>query len=169
MAALLSGRYDLSRTALLITQTGGGCRATNYISFIRRALEKAGFGHIPVISLSFGLEKNSGFKLSLPLAYKGIYVVVIGDLLMRLINATRPYEAEPGSTDALYQKWRNICVEEIRKKTFSRRKVKKLIKNIVHEFDTLPRKHFTKPRVGVVGEILVKFSPMANNHITDLL
>ena len=169
MAALLSGKYDLSRTALLITQTGGGCRATNYISFIRRALEKAGFGQIPVISLSLGLEKNSGFKLSLPLIYKGIYAVVIGDLMMRLINATRPYEAEPGSTDALYQKWRNICVEEIRKTTFSRRKVKKLIKNIVHEFDTLPRKHVTKPRVGVVGEILVKFSPMANNHITDLL
>lgn len=169
MAALLSGKYDLSRTALLITQTGGACRATNYIGFIRRALDKAGFGHIPVISLSYGLEKNSGFKFTLPILYKGIYSIVLGDLLMRLINATRPYEAVKGSTDELYQKWRDICVEEIHKKTFGRRKVKQLVKKIVHEFDTLPRNHVVKPRVGIVGEILVKFSPMANNHITDLL
>ena len=169
MAALLSGKYDLSRTALLITQTGGACRATNYISFIRRALEKAGFGHIPVISLSVGLEKNSGFHVTPRLFYKGIYAIVLGDLFMRLINATRPYEAEPGSTNALYEKWREICIEEIRKKTFGRRKVKQLVKEIVREFDNLPRSHVVKPRVGVVGEILVKFSPMANNHITDLL
>ena len=169
MAALLSGKYDLSRTALMITQTGGGCRATNYISFIRRALAKAGFGHIPVISLSIGLEKNSGFHYTLPLVHKGIYAIVLGDLFMRLINATRPYEAEPGSTDALYEKWRAVCIEEIQKKSFGRRKVKKLCKDIVREFDALPRKRVVKPRVGVVGEILVKFSPMANNHITDLL
>ncbi len=170
MDALLSGEYDINKTALLITQTGGGCRATNYIGFIRRALKKAGMDHVPVISLSaLGLEKNSGFKLTLKIIYKGIYAVVLGDLFMRLIYATRPYEAVPGSTEALYQKWREICIEEIKKPGFGRRVTKKLINNIVKEFDALPRKNVVKPRVGVVGEILVKFSPMANNHIIDML
>ncbi len=170
MEALLSGEYDINKTALLITQTGGGCRATNYIGFIRRALDKAGMGHVPVISLSAqGFEKNSGFKITLKILNKGIYAVVLGDLFMRLIYATRPYEAVPGSTDALYQKWREICIEEIKKPGFGRHVTKKLIKNIVKDFDTLPRKNIIKPRVGVVGEILVKFSPMANNHIIDIL
>lgn len=170
MDALLSGEYDINKTALLITQTGGGCRATNYIGFIRRALKKAGMDHVPVISLSaLGLEKNSGFKLTLKMIYKGIYAVILGDLLMRLIYSTRPYEAVAGSTDALYQKMREKCIEEINKPTFGRRAVKKLVKIIVKEFDTLPRKNIIKPRVGVVGEILVKFSPMANNKIIELL
>ncbi|MCF0143312.1 MAG: 2-hydroxyacyl-CoA dehydratase, partial [Parasporobacterium sp.] len=169
MDALNSGKYDLNRTALLITQTGGGCRASNYIGFIRRALKKAGMEQIPVISLSLGLEKNSGFKISLPLIKKGMYAIVIGDVFMKVLYATRPYEKIKGSADALYQKWNKIVCAEIAKKNFSRSKVKKLLKGIVEEFDALPRHDIKKPKVGVVGEILVKFMPMANKEIISLL
>ena len=167
--ALMSGKYDLSKTALLITQTGGGCRASNYIGFIRRALEKAGLSHIPVISLSFGLEKNSGFTLSPAIGIKGLYGLVIGDIFMRVLYATRPYEKEKGSAEALYEKWNEIVKQEMHKSSFGRRKAKKLINQIVKEFDELPRIDVVKPKVGVVGEILVKFSPMANNDIIALL
>ena len=169
MDALESGKYDPDRTALLITQTGGGCRASNYIGFIRRALKKAGMEQIPVISLSMGLEKNSGFKLSLPLIRKAAYALVIGDVFMKVLYATRPYEAVPGEANALYEKWNARVKEEIRKPGFGRGVATKLIKQIVEEFDTLPRKNVVKPRVGVVGEILVKFMPVANNNIVDLL
>ncbi len=169
MDALTSGKYDLNRTALLITQTGGGCRASNYIGFIRRALNKAGMGHIPVISLSLGMEKNSGFKLSLSLVRKGMYALVIGDVFMKVLYATRPYEAEKGAANALYDKWRKIVIEEVKKPSFGRSVTKKLVKNIIKEFDALPRLNVRKPRVGIVGEILVKFMPVANNFIVDLL
>ncbi|MGI6072015.1 MAG: acyl-CoA dehydratase activase-related protein [Lachnospiraceae bacterium] len=167
--ALTSGKYDLDRTALLMTQTGGGCRASNYIGFIRRALKKAGMEHIPVISLSFGMEKNPGFKLSLPLVNKGLYALVIGDVFMKVLYATRPYEAVPGAADALHEKWRNATIEAIRSPGFGRRKAKSLIKGIIKDFDELPRINAVKPRVGIVGEILVKFMPIANNDLVRLL
>ena len=169
MDALLSGKYDLSKTALLITQTGGGCRASNYIGFIRRALTNARMGHIPVISFSMGLEKNSGFKISLPIVTKGMYALVMGDVLMRILYATRPYEAEKGAADRLYEKWSGKCREELNKHGFSRRTATRLIRGMVQEFDELERLSVKKPRVGVVGEILVKFSPVANRDIIRLL
>ena len=167
--ALTSGKYDPDRTALLITQTGGGCRASNYIGFIRRALKAAGMEQVPVISLSVGLEKNSGLKITIPLLRKALYALVLGDVFMKVLYATRPYEAEPGSANALYRKWNDICIEEIGKKNFGRRQTKRLLKDIIREFDTLPRKNIKKPRVGVVGEILVKFMPTANKNIVDVL
>ena len=169
MDALNSGKYDLDKTALLITQTGGGCRASNYIGFIRRALTKAGMGQIPVISLSLGLEKNSGFKVSLNMLRKALYGVVIGDVFMRVLYATRPYEDIPGSADELHRKWADIVKDEIANTNFSRNRVIKLIRQIIHDFDNLPRKNIVKPRVGIVGEILVKFMPMANKDVVKLL
>lgn len=169
MDALTSGKYDLNKTALLITQTGGGCRASNYIGFIRRALRNAGMEQVPVISLSMGLEKNSGFKITLPLIRKAMYALVIGDVFMKVFYATRPYEAEEGAADALHEKWKNIVKEEIKKPGFGRRQTKRLVKDIIKDFDTLPRKKVVKPRVGIVGEILVKFMPAANKDIVKLL
>ena len=167
--ALTSGKYDPDRTALLITQTGGGCRASNYIGFIRRALKAAGMEQVPVISLSVGLEKNSGLKITVPLLRKVLYALVLGDVFMNVLYATRPYEAEEGAANALYRKWNDICIEEIGKKNFGRRQTKRLLKDIVREFDMLPRNNIKKPRVGVVGEILVKFMPTANKNIVDVL
>ncbi len=172
MHALTSGKYDLNKTAVLITQTGGGCRASNYIGFIRRALAKAGMGHIPVISLSVqGLEKNSGFKPTLDMIYKALYAICFGDIFMRVLYRMRPYEKVPGSANALHEKWKKICLEALCKKgIMSRRKFAKICKGIVEDFDNLPiHEDMVKPRVGVVGEILVKFLPMANNYVIDLL
>lgn len=171
MEALLSGEYDLNKVALVMTQTGGGCRASNYIGFIRRALEKAGLSHIPVISLSVqGFEKNSGFKMTPKLLVKAVQALVYGDVFMRVLYRMRPYEIEKGSADALHEKWVKICTEDICKPGLGMRKFKKNLKNIVEEFDRLPiDENLTKPRVGVVGEILVKFLPSANNYIVELL
>ena len=170
MNALLSGKYDISKTALLISQTGGGCRATNYIAFIRRALEKAGHLEVPVISINLsGLEKNPGFKIDLPLAVRAIFGTVFGDLFMRVLYATRPYEAVPGSADALHEKWKQRCIEFCSIGFPSPWKFKKMCKEIVREFDELPRLDIKKPKVGIVGEILVKFSPVANNELVNLL
>lgn len=167
MKALLSGKYDLDRTALIITQTGGGCRASNYIGFIRRALQKSGMGQIPVISLSAGIEKNPGFKLSLPLAIKAMQALVYGDLFMKMVYRTRPYEAVPGSVNALHKKWLDKCMDDV--KTGSMRQFRKNIKEMVHEFDTIELNEVKKPRVGIVGEILVKFHPLANNDLVGLI
>ena len=169
MDALLSGKYDPNKTALIITQTGGGCRASNYIGFIRRALEKAGMPQIPVISLSIGMEKNPGFRISSSLLKKAIYALVIGDVFMKVLYATRPYELEKGSADALHRKWEQRCIQAIREPSFGRSRVNELLKGIISEFDDLPRNNVIKPRVGIVGEILVKFMPVANNNIVDVL
>ena len=170
MNALLSGKYDINRTALLISQTGGGCRATNYIAFIRRALEKAGHPEVPVISINLsGLEKNPGFKISLPLAVRGVFGAVFGDIFMRVLYATRPYEAVPGSANALHEKWKKRCIEFCSKGFPSPWKFKKMCEDIIREFDELPRVDVKKPKVGIVGEILVKFSPVANNELVNLL
>ena len=139
------------------------------ISGLSVAPLKAGMEQIPVISLSVGMEKNSGFRISPGLLRKGLYSVVIGDVFMRVLYATRPYEDIPGSADELHRKWAEKVKEEILHSRFSRRRVIKLLKQIIREFDELPRKNMIKPRVGVVGEILVKFMPMANNDIVLLL
>ena len=170
MDALLSGKYDLNRTAIFMSQTGGGCRASNYIGFIRRALEKAGMGHIPVISVNVGnMEQNPGFKVTIPMAIKAIQATVYGDVMMRCLYATRPYEKVPGSAEKLHKKWRAICTKAVSKRNPAMNEYRRIVRAIVKDFDELPRRPVKKPRVGVVGEILVKFSPLANNHIVDLL
>ena len=164
IAALKSGKYDLNHVSLLITQTGGGCRATNYIGFIRRALNDAGWGHIPVISLNAsGLEANPGFKITPGLLHRAIMAIMTGDVLMRCLYRTRPYEAVPGSANALYEKWNGRAQKQL--ESVSLCKYHKVIRGIVHDFDSLPLLPVKKARVGVVGEILVKFHPTANNDI----
>ena len=169
ISALESGKYDLDKVALVITQTGGGCRATNYIGFIRRALNDAGMSQVPVLSLSAqGFEKNPGFKLTLPLIDNLVKSLVVGDVFMRVLYRTRPYEAIPGSANQLYEKW-NAIAEEMFKERVSFKAFHKLLKNIIQDFDRLPLKPIKKPRVGVVGEILVKFHPTANNQIVETI
>ncbi len=167
MEALLSGKYDLNKTAIIITQTGGGCRATNYIGFIRRALEKAGMSQIPVISLSAGIEKNPGFQPTLTMANRALQALVYGDIFMRVLYRTRPYEKIPGSANALHQKWLHICRHSVVNGNIY--EFRKNVKGIIRDFDTLPLTDEIKPRVGIVGEILVKFLPVANNFLVDLL
>ncbi len=171
MDAILSGKYDLTKTAVVISQTGGGCRASNYIGFIRRALEKAGYPDIPVISINLsGLEKNPGFKFTLPLIQKGLYALVFGDIFMRCLYATRPYEATPGAANALHEKWKKKCIAFVSTtKPISHRTFKRYCREIIRDFDSLPRLDIQKPKVGVVGEILVKFLPAANNYLVELL
>ncbi len=170
MSALESGKYDLNKTALIMTQTGGGCRATNYIGFIRRALKKAGMEQIPVISLNLsGLEPQPGFKLTLPLITRGIYAVYFGDIFQKCVYRMRPYEKEKGATEKVHEYWLNKCLEFLSKKHVSYFEFKKICKNIIKDFDNIEILDIEKPRVGVVGEILVKFSPTANNHVVDLL
>ena len=169
MAALESGKYDLDHVSLLISQTGGGCRATNYIGFIRRALNDAGWGHIPVISLSaLGLEENPGFKLTPTLIDKLVKACMIGDVFMRVLYRVRPYEAVSGSANQLYEEW-NDKAEAFFKYGAGWVGYHKLLKGIIRDFDNLPLKPIKKPRVGVVGEILVKFHPTANNHIVETI
>lgn len=170
MEALLSGKYDLEHTAVFMSQTGGGCRASNYIGFIRRALDKAGMSQIPVISVNAnGMETNPGFTITLPLLTKALQAVVYGDVFMRVLYATRPYEAEPGAANALHEKWKKRCIKSLSKRNPSMIEFGRNLKGIIRDFDNLPRLDVKKPKVGIVGEILVKFSPLANNHIVELL
>ena len=168
IAALKSGKYDLDHVSLLITQTGGGCRATNYIGFIRRALADAGWSHIPVLSLNaLGLESHPGFKITPALLHRALMAVMIGDVLMRVLYRVRPYEVESGAADALYEKWSFKAQQQL--ESLSIKKYNKLIEDIVKDFDNLPILPIKKPRVGVVGEILVKFHPTANNDICRVI
>lgn len=171
MDAVTSGKYDMNKTAIIISQTGGGCRASNYIGFIRRALEKIGYGHVPVISINLsGLEKNPGFTLTPLLLQHGMYALEFGDIFMRCLYATRPYEAVPGSANELHQKWKQRVIEFLsQNRILSHRKFKHLCRDIIRDFDQLPRMDVRKPRVGIVGEILVKFLPAANNYLVELL
>ena len=171
MHAIESGKYDMNKTAVLISQTGGGCRASNYIGFYRRALEKAGYPQVPVISINMvGLEKNPGFKFTPKLVQRGLYAAVFGDIFMRCVYATRPYEKVPGSTDKLHRKWKKRVSQFVsEEKMLSHRKFNWMCRQIIKEFDELPRLDIKKPRVGIVGEILVKFHPEANNHLAELL
>ncbi len=170
MSALLSGKYDLNKTAVLISQTGGGCRASNYIGFIRRALEKAGMEQIPVISINLsGLEKNPGFKLTPQLLIRGVYAAFFGDVFMRCVYRMRPYEQVKGTTDKLHKKWVGICKKFISSRYPTYGQFKKICRQIIREFDNIPITDEQKPKVGIVGEILVKFLPAANNHLVELL
>lgn len=168
MKALLSGEYDLDRTAVIISQTGGGCRATNYIGFIRRALRKAGMEQVPVISMSAGIESNPGFKINYRMLKGAIQALIYGDLFMRVVYRTRPYEKVPGSVNALHEKWKQRCIEAVKHPKQS--EFKKNIAKIVKDFDEIELdESVRKPRVGIVGEILVKFLPAANNYVVQLL
>ena len=170
MDALLSGKYDLNKTAVIMSQTGGGCRASNYIAFIRRALKKAGMEQIPVISLNLsGLESNPGFKLTLPLIRRIVYGAVFGDILMKCVYRMRPYELEKGIVNRKHKIWEQRVIAFVTGSSVSHGTFKKMCREMVHDFDTIPISDEKKPRVGIVGEILVKFLPAANNHLADLL
>ncbi len=169
MEALLSGKYDLSRTAVIMTQTGGGCRASNYVGFIRRALQKAGIPDIPVISLNLSsLESNPGFSISYQMVKRAMFALVFGDIFMRCLYRMRPYEQVPGSANELFHKWEKRCCAFVSgKPTYNQ--FRKMCREIIQEFDQLPITDEKKPKVGIVGEILVKFMPAANNHLVELL
>ncbi len=171
MEAVLSGRYDTNKLAFIMTQTGGGCRASNYIGLIRRALKLAGYGHIPVISLSFtGMEKHSGLKYNLRLITKCLQALYYGDVLNILLLHSRPYEIVQGSANELAEKWKQKCIKSLTEKTFGLSSFRSNIYGAVREFDELPvNEGLKKPRVGIVGEILVKYMPLANNHLVELL
>ncbi len=170
MEALLSGDYDLNKVAVIMTQTGGGCRATNYVGFIRRALEKAGMPQVPVISLNLnGMETNPGFKISVGLGLRLVMGAVFGDIFMRCLYRMRPYEEVPGSANALHEKWEEKCKEFLGGDHVNYFTFRKMCREIIEDFDHLPIRNIQKPRVGIVGEILVKFSPAGNNHLVDLL
>ena len=168
LEAILSGRYDTDRLAVIMTQTGGCCRASNYVSFIRHALDRVQLSHIPVISLNAnGMEKNPGFQLSPAMLLDAGHAVVYGDLFMRCLYRVRPYELVPGSANELHAKWQAICIESL---LHGGRSYKSLCADIVRAFDEFPiDETLRKPRVGIVGEILVKYMPLANNHLVDLL
>ena len=170
MDALLSGKYDLDKTAVIMSQTGGGCRASNYIAFIRRALKKAGMEQVPVISINLsGLESNPGFKLTLPLIKRIVYGAVFGDILMKCVYRMRPYELEKGIVNRKHKIWEQRAIAFVTGSSVSHGTFKKMCREMVHDFDTIPISDEKKPRVGIVGEILVKFLPAANNHLADLL
>ncbi len=167
MDALKSGKYDLDHTALLISQTGGGCRASNYIHLIRKALSNT-FPEVPVLSMNFsGLEKDASIDLSPSIALKLIYAVLYGDMLMLLYNQCKPYEIKKNSTDELLARWQHRLG-----KLFNTKKYltpKPIYKAMLNDFAALPKTREQKPKVGIVGEIYVKYSPLANNHLNDFL
>ena len=171
MDAILSGKYDTDRLAVIISQTGGGCRATNYIAFIRRALKNAGYEHIPVISLNLGkIEVNPGFKINLKLVRRLAYAAIFGDIFMRCLYRMRPYELTPGSADAIHEKWLLKCRDFVSSDRQSYQVFKTMCRDIIADFDQIPiDEELKKPRVGVVGEILVKYSPTANNDLVKLI
>ena len=167
--ALKSGKYDLNNTSVTITQTGGGCRATNYIGFLRKAMYDAGFKDVPVVALSVnGIEENGLMEnVSLKLINRLFMAAIYGDLLMRVLYRVRPYEKVEGSTNALFKKWNDVCKESLVKGKLS--EFKKNVNSIVNDFDNLEILDVQKPKVGLVGEILVKFHPVANNNLVDIL
>lgn len=169
--ALKSGKYDPDKTALMITQTGGGCRASNYIFLLRKALKKSGFENVPVISLNVaGLDESPGFKITLPLMIKFVYAMEMGDFLMLLANQTKPYERNPGDTDRVVQRWIQKIIKYWEgKKIIRYGKIKKSYPAILRDFEAISKTNESKIKVGIVGEIYVKYSPMGNNHLEDFL
>ena len=167
MDALKSGKYDVNKVALLISQTGGGCRASNYIHLLRKALE-TDYPQIPVLSLNFsGLEKDSGFKITAGMFLQMLYAVLYGDLMMSLYNTCRAYEVHKGDSKKVLEKWQKKIAELYRVGGY--RKTKKLYREIISDFSKIERTKEKKVRVGIVGEIYVKYSPLANNHLEDFL
>ena len=171
MEALESGKYDPNRTTIIMSQTGGVCRASNYIGFIRRALKKAGMEQVPVISANLsGLESNPGFKVNLKTLVRLGFACVFGDVFMKCLYRVRPYEKVKGSANELHEKWKEKVIDFLTTvKGPDLHKVQKMCKEIIADFDALPINDVKKPRVGIVGEILVKYSPLANNHLVDVL
>ena len=171
ITAIQSGKYDPHKVALILFQTGGGCRASNYISLLRKALQKAGYGYVPVISFSLaGIEKHPGFKLSLAIWHRMVYAVLYADLMMSLLNQCKPYEVTPGESQALADRLtRELADEMAHEKVLSYRRVKKNYRRIIRAFNAIERKKTNKPRVGIVGEIFVKYSPLGNNNLEEFL
>ena len=168
--ALQSGRYDTDKVALIMFQTGGGCRASNYINLIRKAVAKAGFAHVPVISFSLsGIEHHPGFKLSVGMLHRMMYAVLYGDLLMLLKNQCEPYEIKKGESAKKAEEWTDRLANEMTSGRISYRKVKENYREIIRDFYDIPREAVKKTRVGVVGEIFVKYAPFANNNLVDFL
>lgn len=170
LTALKSGDYDLNRTAVIMSQTGGGCRATNYFALLKNALRNAGMSHVPVLSLNSGAltgDTQPGFKITLSLAKKLVIAGCLGDLLMRLKLAVRPYERFKGSSEFLYNQWEERCGQLLA--NFSMKEYKRLTMAIVADFKNVEVTPLNKPRVGIVGEILVKFHPYANNQLIDMI
>ena len=169
--ALHSGEYDINKVALIITQTGGGCRASNYIYLLRKALKKAGLSQVPVISVNMsGLERASGFKLTLPLIRQVVASLVYGDCIMCASNQTRPYELQKGETDALIARWNEDLIAQFnRGHGLSRKEMAQNLSRIVADFDAIERSRERKTRVGIVGEIYVKYSPLGNNRLEEFL
>lgn len=171
ISALNSGKYDINKTALFFTQTGGGCRASNYISLIRKALKKAGYGHVPVISLNFvGIEKNSGFKLTLPMIRRMMYSVLYGDIIMTLANQTKAREIHKGDAEAKADYWTEKIVKQLGKPgSLPYYKIKDTYREIIKDFASISMTNEEKVKVGIVGEIYVKFSPLANRDLENYL
>lgn len=171
ISALKSGKYDLDHVALMMTQTGGGCRASNYIFLLRKALKNAGMGQVPVVSVNLsGLEKNSGFKITLPLLRRALAALTYGDLLMLLSNQTRPYEKNPGETDARVDHWVNeVCSLFLKGRGFQRKAIRSLLRSMVADFESIEIHPTRKVKVGIVGEIYAKYSSLANNHLEEFL
>ena len=170
MDAINSGKYDIDKLALVQFQTGGGCRASNYISLLRKALKKAGLGQIPVISISFqGMEKHSGFQLNMKKFRGMMYGVLYGDLLMTLVNQTRPYELEKGAAQKLADKWTEQLGTELGTGRVSYKDVKVNYQRIIDSFAAIPVEKRPAVKVGVVGEIFVKYSPLGNNNLEQFL
>ncbi len=169
--AIKSGKYDPDKTALVLFQTGGGCRASNYVSLLRKALERAGYPQVPVIAfgLTTNLEKHPGFEIGLSELHRMLYAIIYGDLLMTLINQTRPYEVSKGDAVKLGEYWTARLTDEMASKRISYSKVKKNYRAIIKAFAEIPKKKRDAIKVGIVGEIYVKFSPLGNNNLEDFL
>lgn len=169
--AIQSGKYDPDKVALVLFQTGGGCRASNYISLLRKALIKAGYGHVPVISFSLaGIEKHPGWKLTVPILHRMMYGVLYGDLLMSLVNQRKPYEVHAGESQALADRWTVRLADEMaHERVLSYKNVKENYRKILRDFNAIEVVRTKKPRVGIVGEIFVKYSPLGNNNLEEFL
>ena len=168
--AIQNQGYDPHKVALLITQTGGGCRASNYIHMLRKALDKAGLSFVPVLSLSFGLEKNPGFHWSIGLIRRLIYGMMYGDLIMNVANQVRPYEVHKGDTSAKVEQWLNQLLDRFDQGDgMTRKKMREILDEICADFKTIPVAGEPKIRVGVVGEIYIKFSALGNNQLEEFL
>ena len=168
--ALQSGKYDPHKTALILFQTGGGCRASNYIFLLRKALERAGYAYVPVISLNLaGLEDHPGFRLTLPLIHRLFFAMFYGDVLLSLANQCKPYEVNKGETERLADTLTQELANKMEKEGVSFRKVKKNIRDIISRFSAIEKRKEQKVKVGVVGEIYVKYSPLGNNGLEQFL
>ncbi len=171
MNALESGEFDVNRTALLITQTGGGCRASNYLHLLKKALDKAGYHQVPVISLNVsGLSPSPGFRLTVPLLKKAMAAVILGDFIMMIKNQCEPYEVHPGDTQKVISKWQKFFLDGWKTgKTTTFGSLLKYFPAMLDDFAAVERRKETRPRVGIVGEIYVKYAPIGNNHLEEFL